>query len=452
MERNANSRHTRPGIVPPALLYYNRASNNHKGREHMDTKAVRLYGKRDLRLETFALPPLKDDEILVRIVSDSLCMSSYKAAEQGETHKRVPGGIAENPVIIGHEFCGEIVEAGKKWADEWSAGEKFSIQPAINYKGSPAAVGYSYEFIGGCMTYAIVPNEYIEEGCLLHYGGEAFFYGSLAEPMSCIAGAFHASYHTSAGSYTHRMGIVNGGRMAILAGAGPMGLGAADYALHGGRKPSVLVITDIDNARLSRAAELITVEEAARVGVRLHYVNTKNIGDAAEYLTDLAGGGFDDVFVFAPVAGVVELGDGILGQDGCLNFFAGPTDRAFAAKLNFYNVHYNASHIAGTSGGNTDDMIESLRLMESGAINPAAMITHIGGLGSAASATLNLPGIPGGKKLIYTHIDLPLTAIDDMKDHEDPALRRAHEIVKRHGGLWCAEAEAFLLGAKKQEA
>ena len=68
------------------------------------TKAVRLYGKKDLRLEEFELPKIKEDEILAKVVSDSICMSSYKAATQGTDHKRVPNDVAENPIIIGHEF------------------------------------------------------------------------------------------------------------------------------------------------------------------------------------------------------------------------------------------------------------------------------------------------------------------------------------------------------------
>ena len=56
----------------------------------MKTKAVRLYGKEDLRLEEFELPEIKDDEILASVVSDSICMSTFKAAEQGPDHKRVP--------------------------------------------------------------------------------------------------------------------------------------------------------------------------------------------------------------------------------------------------------------------------------------------------------------------------------------------------------------------------
>jgi len=51
----------------------------------MKTKAVRLYGKMDLRLEEFELPAIKEDEILVKVSADSLCMSSYKAAKLGES-------------------------------------------------------------------------------------------------------------------------------------------------------------------------------------------------------------------------------------------------------------------------------------------------------------------------------------------------------------------------------
>lgn len=419
----------------------------------MKTKAVRLYGKNDLRLEEFELPQIREDEILAKVISDSICMSSYKAALQGETHKRVPNNVAENPVIIGHEFCGQIVEVGAKWQDRFHPGQKFSIQPALNQKDDPyAAPGYSFQYIGGDCQYIIIPAQVMELNCLLDYNGSAYFYGSLAEPMSCIVGGFHASYHTQQGSYVHKMGIVEGGACALLASAGPMGMGAIDYAIHGDRKPSLLVVTDIDSARLARAASILTVEEAAKNGVRLVYVNTAEQADPVAYLKSLnEGRGYDDVFVFAPVKPVVEQGDQLLGHDGCLNFFAGPTNQQFKAEFNFYNVHYMATHIVGTSGGNTEDMKESLRLMESGRINPAAMITHIGGLNAAADTTLNLPNIPGGKKLIYTNIDLPLTAIADFEKlaATDPLFAQLATIVKANNGLWCQQAEEYLLAHAK---
>lgn len=427
----------------------------------MKTKAVRLYGVNDLRMEEFELPEIKDTEILACVISDSICMSSYKAASQGANHKRVPADVAENPVIIGHEFCGKIVKVGAKWADKFKAGEKFVIQPAINYKGSLASPGYSYPNCGGASQYVILPEEVMLMDCLLPFDGDAYFYGSLAEPMSCIVGGFHATYHTKPGVYSHDMGTVRGGNMAILAGAGPMGLGCIDYAVHAGNPPKLLVVTDLDDARLQRAAELISPEDAAKYGVDLRYVNTGKIENPVEYLRSLTDGkGYDDVFVYAPVKPVVEMGDAILGRDGCLNFFAGPTNTEFSAMFNFYNVHYGSTHIVGTSGGNTDDMRESIDLMEKNLINPSGMITHIGGLDSCAETTLNLPHMKGAKKLVYTHVELPMTAIEDFgKAAEDNAgtklgdlYAELDKLCKAAGGLWCPAAEKVLLAYAGVEA
>ena len=420
----------------------------------MKTRAVRIHGKNDLRLDEFELPPLKEDEILARVISDSLCMSSYKAAKQGPDHKRVPNDVARNPTIIGHEFCGKIVEVGEKWKRQFKAGSKFSIQPALNYKGSPDAPGYSFRWIGGNATTIVIPNEVMECGCLLTYEGPGYFPASLSEPMSCIIGAFHASYHTTPGSYVHDMGVVRGGNMGILAGAGPMGLGAVDYAVHCDRKPGLLVVTDIADERLERAEAIQTPAEAEKNGVKLIYVNTRDLPDVAGHLVSLAGGdGYDDVFVFAPVRPVVECGDRILRRDGCLNFFAGPTDPAFSAELNFYNVHYSSAHIVGTSGGNTADMVEALDMMSKELINPAAMVTHVGGLNAVVETTLHLPEIPGGKKLIYNNIEMDLVAIEEFeaRGRTDPLFKELAEITRRHTGLWSVEAEEYLLRMKSTE-
>ncbi len=414
----------------------------------MKTKAVRLYGARDLRLEEFELPEIKEDEILVEIISDSICMSSYKCAILGENHKRVPKDVHENPIIIGHEFAGNIIKVGKKWKHQFKPGTKFAQQPALNYKGSMASPGYSYMYFGGDATYAIIPQEVMELGCLLNYEGDSYYEASLAEPMSCIIGAFHANYHTEMGKYVHHMGIKEGGKAAILAGAGPMGLGAIDYALHCERRPGLLVVTDVDDKRLQRAEQIFSKEEAKQCGVELIFVNISNIEDSVEHLIAITGGtGFDDVFAFAPVKAVVEQADRILGRDGCLNFFAGPTDTKFSGEINYYNVHYASTHIMGTTGGNTDDLIESLKLTEQKRINPAVMVTHVGGLNSAAEATLNLPNIPGGKKLIYTHIEMELTAIEDFeeKGKSDAHFAKLAGIVNKNKGLWCTEAEKYLL-------
>ncbi len=419
----------------------------------MKTKAVRIYGKKDLRMEEFELPEMKEDEILAQVISDSICMSSHKAALQGADHKRVPDDIHINPTMIGHEFSGIILEVGKKWQNKFKPGQKFSIQPAMAHMGTLDAPGYSYRYIGGDATHVIIPSIVMEADCLLPYDGEAFFPASLSEPMSCIVGAFHASYHIPPGTYNHVMGIRKGGKMAILAGVGPMGLGAIDYALHNERKPGLLIVTDIDDTRLARAASLFTPESAEKEGVILKYINTGRMNDPVKELRSLTKGtGYDDVFVFAPVKSVIEQADGILGFDGCLNFFAGPTNPEFKAEMNFYNVHYSFTHLVGTSGGNTDDMKESLQLMSKGKINPAVMITHVGGLDAVAETTLNLPRIPGGKKLIYTNISLQLIALYDLKELSKTSsfYDELHVIVKKGDYIWSLEAERYLLAHAKQ--
>ena len=418
----------------------------------MKTKAVRVYGPNDIRLEEFELPTLKEDEILAEVISDSVCMSTHKAVAQGPAHKRIPDDVAVNPTIIGHEFCGKILEVGAKWKDKYKVGDKFAIQPAMNYKGSLNAPGYSYRWIGGNSQYVVIPHEVMECDCLLPYNNDAYFYGSLAEPVSCIVGGYHCNYHAKPGVYVHNMGIVEGGNTILMAAAGPMGLEAIDYAIHCDRKPSLLVVTDIDAARLERAASIQTVEEAQKHGVKLVYVNTNDVENPHDYLMSLTDGkGYDDVFVYAPVKPVVELADSVLGFDGCLNFFAGPTNSAFSALFNFYNVHYNFTHVCGNSGGNTADMIESLEMMSAGKLNPAAMITHVGGLDAVIDTVINLPNIPGGKKLIYNHISMPLIALSDLaeKGKEDPMYAKLAEIVTRNNGLWSEEAEKYLLANAK---
>lgn len=290
---------------------------------------------------------------------------------------------------MGHEFAGDIVKVGKAHQDKFKPGMKFTLQPALNYKGTMWSPGYSYEFFGGDATYCIIPAEVMELGCLLEYKGRAYYEASLAEPMSCSIGAFNAAYHTKMGVYHHDMGIKKGGKLAILAGAGPMGLGALTYALHRDVRPGMVVVTDINEDRLARAESLFPPKEVKeKDGIDLYFVNTANMADPAAELREL-------------------------------------------------------------TGGNTADMIESLELTAAKRIDPAVMVTHIGGLNAAAETTLNLPKIPGGKKLIYTHLTMPLIALTDLRakgeQDNDPRYTALADIVDAHNGLWCPEAEEYLL-------
>ena len=415
----------------------------------MKSKGVRLYGAYDIRLEEFDLPEIQDDEILVRVMSDSICMSTYKLLVQGKAHKRCPPDVDVRPVLIGHEFAGDIVKVGRKWRNEFCPGEKFAQQPALNYKGSLASPGYSYPYFGGACTYCIVPPEVMELGYLLHYEGESYFEASLGEPMSCIVGGYYGNYHTNKVDHRHSIGIKAGGRVLIMGGCGPMGLGAIEYPLVLENRPALIVITDLSDERIARARRFISEEEAARRGVRLVYINPLHCEDEFSTLMDLTGGmGYDDIFVFNAIRALAEMGDRLLGYDGCMNFFSGPTSREFSATINLYNCHYSSTHILGTTGGNTADLKEAIQLASEGKIRPAVMVTHVGGMDSIAETTRNLPGIPGGKKLAYTQFDMPMTAIDDFRQkgeaERNPLFLQLADCCDAHGGLWNSEAEQIL--------
>jgi threonine dehydrogenase-like Zn-dependent dehydrogenase len=228
-----------------------------------------------------------------------------------------------------------------------------------------------------------------------------------------------------------------------------MGLSAIDLALHGPEhRPGRLVITDIDQARLDRAAQIFPVDHAQACGVELHYVNTAGQDDPVAFIKSVnQNKGFDDVMVFAPVPALIEQGSALLGYLGCMNFFAGPAKADFKASINFYDVHYMGHHVVGSSGGNTKDLQDAMNYAAKGLITPSVMITHVGGIDSVAETTKNLPKISGGKKLVYTHVSMPMTAIDDFSSlgEKNPYFAALAEICGRNKGLWCSEAEQYVL-------
>lgn len=412
----------------------------------MKTKAVRIYGVHDLRLEEFELPEMKEDEICARIITDSLCLSTWKVSNQGAKHKKLPDDLATNPVIMGHEFCGIIEKVGEKWKDQYKPGDKFVAQPNLG-RADSYSLGYSFPYVGGEATEVVIMNEAIEKGCLLPYKGESFFEGAMVEPLSCVIAGFKANFHLrDRNDYDHTMGIKEGGAMAILGGTGPMGSLAIDYAIHGKKRPSVLVVTGSTPEKLERSKKLYSPEEAAKNGVELHYVHTPKESDFVQQLKDLTPNkkGFDDIFLMVAQEDMVTKSEALLSFDGCLNFFAGPSNSGFMASMNFYNLHYNATHFVGTSGSNTQDMRDAIECIEDKVVDLAKIATHVMGLNDVCESILDLPNIPGGKKLVYSQKQFPRTSVQEFSK-ENAFERTLSELVEKHDGLWNAEAEAYFL-------
>jgi len=404
----------------------------------MKTKAIRLHGANDIRLEEFDLPQITADEVLIRVVSDSVCASTYKAIRQGASHKRVPDNVAENPVIIGHEMCGEIVEVGENLKNDWQIGQKVVIQPALKLQ-SGFDPGYSYPYIGGNTLYAVVPKVVLERGCLLPYDGDSYFAGSLAEALGCCIRGFKGFYHTDYTTYKRTDGAKKKGRIAILGGAGPMGIGCVELAI-GYADVSQVVVTDINQERLDYAEKMCQTDKA---DIDLQFVNTSD----ADYLIEISDGGFDDVFVMVPVPELFSTAEKICREDGCVNFFAGPPIHDMPGSLNLYRVHYDGIHVVGTAGSIPEDMTDVLQLIEENKINAGALVSHILGMKAVPDTLYAMEKPNGAKKVCYNELDIPLIAIADLEKYAntDEMYAVLAQIVKKNGGMWCAEAEKYLL-------
>ena len=462
----------------------------------MKAKAWRLYGAKDARLEDIELEPAGEDGVVVEIVTNTICLSDYKGATLGTGHKRVPKDIATRPTMFGHEVSGIVREVGEKWKGQFHVGQRVGLQPSLNIPGHELeTVGYAWHTIGGETTHVYLPSVVMEMGCLLPYDGDAFFKCSLAEPISCIVSGFRTNYHNAFCSHDLEVGIVDKGTMLLMAGCGAMGLGCIDIACHTPEKrPRRLVVTDIDAARLARATRMFglgkgeleskvgvgerndstlelqletrTMQESCVVargsinGVEVIFVNTRDVEDPVTLLKSFnladdaradnptsTGGGYDDIFLFAAVPALITQCSDLLGFGGCLNFFAGPTDQHLMASFNFYNVHYLMHHVVANSGGDVKDMADSVDWIGKGYLHPEVMITHVGGLDSAAQATFDMLKVPGGKRLVYTHVNMPMTAIADFaeKGKSDPFFAELDRICSANNGLWCKEAEDYLL-------
>ena len=93
-------------------------------------KGVRLHGAHDIRLEEFELPEIQEDEILVKVVSDSICMSTWKMVQAGKDHKRVPENVAE-------VFCMIITVVSTNTTTHWLTERRLKVTVSVILPDTP---------------------------------------------------------------------------------------------------------------------------------------------------------------------------------------------------------------------------------------------------------------------------------------------------------------------------
>ncbi|WP_027701516.1 2,3-butanediol dehydrogenase [Metaclostridioides mangenotii] len=245
-------------------------------------KAALWYNKNDIRVEEIDEPKVTKGNVKIKVKWCGICGSDLHEYLGGPIFIPVdqPHALSKNqaPVVLGHEFSGEVVEIGEG-VTNFKAGDRVVVEPMVVCGECPACLEGKYNLCsslgfhglcgsgGGLAEYTVFPEEYI------HKLPDSMTYeqGALIEPMAV---ALHSI----------RIANFNVGDTAIVLGSGPIGLATIECLKAAGAK---LVVV------LQRKS--IRQEYAKRAGADV--VLDPNVVDIAEEVKKLTGGvGVDFAF------------------------------------------------------------------------------------------------------------------------------------------------------------
>jgi threonine dehydrogenase-like Zn-dependent dehydrogenase len=262
-----------------------------------DVEGVRTYSGskvwRNPRLEVAGkpLPSVGEEDVLIRVMACGICGSDVHMAQADEDGYTVYPGLAAFPVVLGHEFSGQVVDAGerainKRTGKAFAAGEAVTAEEMI-WCGvcRPCADGYpnhcerleelGFTIDGAMAEYVKVPARQVWslEGLRDKYEEEdLYLIGSLTEPFSVSYNALFV-----------RGGGLMPGDNAVVFGGGPIGLAGVVLLKRAGAAQVILCEPSPARAELGRKLGadhvLNPMEEGAEAileltggeGARLYY-------------------------------------------------------------------------------------------------------------------------------------------------------------------------------------
>lgn len=254
-------------------------------------KAAVWYRARDLRVETVDVPTLRDPhQVKVKVAACGICGSDLHEYSAGPifipTETPHPISQEQAPIIMGHEFAGEVVEVGER-VSRVKPGDRVAIEPILspNRDGKYLMERYNLTSLlgfhglsgggGGFSEYTLVGEH------MVHLLPEALSWeqGALVEPAAV---ALHAV----------RQSDLKAGDSAVVFGAGPIGLMVIE-ALKAAGAAQILAV-ELSEVRRRKAAEL----GALVVNPQQH--------DAVEQIHELTHGGTDFAFEVTGVPAVLK--------------------------------------------------------------------------------------------------------------------------------------------------
>jgi threonine dehydrogenase-like Zn-dependent dehydrogenase len=372
-----------------------------------------------LGIRKVSTPRPTSQQMLARVDAAGICTSLIKLIEQGGSHPLLSGwDITRFPLILGDEGSVTLVEVGAELRANYSPGQRYVIQPAvdsapINHRERYAdgargvnkvAVGYT---LGGHLAeYILVSEEVLAAGCLLPLPDDTLPYAhaALSEPFSCAISAQEHHVHLTQINALSPRGVTKGlkpGGVTVILGAGAMG--RMHVALAMSYRPRAIVVADLLESRLELVRTLFGARAQA-LGVMLCTLNpgSQNLPQAVSELTQYAGA--DDVIVAVGSRQAIADGQSLLGRGGVLNLFGGLKKGEDTVGFDTGLVHYKEINITGSSGGSPWDVARALELMAAKEIDAGHHIARIGDLAHTAEFLQMIKAQAiDGKAVVYPH-------------------------------------------------
>lgn len=316
--------------------------------------AAVFHGPNDLRVESYPIPSISPDEVLLKVVNSSICGTDLRILHGG--HRKYPEGAVRIP---GHEVVGEIAEVGANIRG-LSVGQRVFVAPNMgcghcrqctsgnnNLCANYDAFGITRD--GAFAEYMRVPAAAVLQGNLMPLDpGVDPAAAALVEPFACVLRGQNA--------VNARVGDV-----VVVIGAGP--IGAMHILLARLRGANRVIVSEMVAERRQQALTF-GADEA---------VSPEELPGAVAAASH--GEGADVVIVAAPAHKAQEEAVSLAAIGGRINFFGGlPKDRP-TINLDSNAVHYKEVYVTGTTACSTSDCRQAAAIVNAGRIDLAPLIS-----------------------------------------------------------------------------
>ena len=319
--------------------------------------AAVYHGPNDLRVEEVPVPVIGKNEILVKVLSASICGTDLRIFH-GNHRLYLPGTVR----IPGHEVVGTIAAVGAE-VESYSVGQRVFCAPNTgcghclqcisgnnNLCAHYDAIGVTSD--GSFAEYVRIPANSVRQGNVIPVSeGLDAAVAALMEPFACVLRGQNALH-------------IKPGEVVLVIGAGPIG------------------VMHTKLARARGAGRIIVSEPLPARAAQVRRMGADRVVDPTSENLKLVlneeshGRGADVIIVAAPVHAAQESALDLAAISGRINFFGGlPKDRPM---INFDSnlVHYKELVITGTTACSTADCWQATEIVNSGMVDLSDLVSQ----------------------------------------------------------------------------